>query len=548
IAPRGAIHACAVASARLSEVHARPLSEPFVKAQMKNLLTRVLDGSLAFGRSRLAPSPHATDRNRSRSQACAREAIVGTRPTSWRRVTALRGGAALLCSWAVSASAADWSADFDALLAGLARNYANFEYTLTERRIDLPALAARQRVALAEATDDAQRRLAFERLLRAFGDPHLHIEWAPPIEHTESACGTHKLRPGVAFHRLPGFEPLPSAAARQFDAGLLRGQPTLGVIRIGLFIERAFLPACAEAAAQVGMAPDAPCDRACGEQLDRATVKLLNQALAVTVRELEAAGAARLVIDITDNGGGSDWSEVVSRLLAGPLRSAPVSMLRHPAWTAHLQQLKEQIGSLKLSAKAVDMARLRRAELMVERAMPKLAASCDLSAAWTDQALAMGLRAVPCNTLVKDSHFATSFEANGPAGASNPVDALLFRPAWYGDFAVGLTRRPLVILVNHDTHSSAEQFAALLRDNSRARIVGINTAGAGCGPFTDLPSAFVLPVSGARVHAPDCVRLRRDGTNERDGIVPDQIVPWARTDTPWQIARKAAKALQALPL
>jgi hypothetical protein len=253
------------------------------------------------------------------------------------------------------------------------------------------------------------------------------------------------------------------------------------------------------------------------------------------------------VIDITNNHGGSDWSEVVARLLAGSLRSAPVSMLRHPAWIAHLQRLRDEIGTLKAGASPLDAQRLRWAERQVEAALPKLAASCDLSGAWTDRALALGERALPCSTLVQGHLFTGGLEASGPAGAKGPVDALLFRPAWYGGFATGVARRPLVILVNHETHSSAEQFAALLRDNGRARIVGVATSGAACGGFTDGGTAFVLPSIGARVHTPDCVRLRRDGSNEREGIVPDQIVPWARSDSAWQIARKAARALQSPP-
>jgi hypothetical protein len=64
---------------------------------------------------------------------------------------------AALCAWAASATAADWAGDYDALLSGLARNYANFEYTLTQRRIDLPAIADRERNALAAATGASPR-------------------------------------------------------------------------------------------------------------------------------------------------------------------------------------------------------------------------------------------------------------------------------------------------------------------------------------------------------------------------------------------------------
>jgi hypothetical protein len=43
---------------------------------------------------------------------------------------------------------------------------------------------------------------------------------------------------------------------------------------------------------------------------------------------------------------------------------------------------------------------------------------------------------------------------------------------------------------------------------------------------------------------PDCVRLRADGSNERRGIVPDRLLPWAPSDSAYQHAEKAAEALR----
>jgi hypothetical protein len=136
---------------------------------------------------------------------------------------------ALLGSGVGDASAdADWLADFEALKAGLARNYANFEYTLTDRRIDLPAIATRYREALAIAASDGERREVFERLLRDFRDPHVSIVWPSHVssDRDETACPSDFAAAatggGVQFHRLPVFEPLTSSDAQTFRAGLLR--------------------------------------------------------------------------------------------------------------------------------------------------------------------------------------------------------------------------------------------------------------------------------------------------------------------------------------
>ena len=421
-------------------------------------------------------------------------------------------------------TAATWQADFDALLAGLASNYANFEDQIRERRLDLPALAARQRKALAEAANDQGRRAAIEGLLRQLRDPHVKIDWAPSSSGAAPgsvcAAGTNGGREGrLQWSRWPAFTPLAHDSARIFSAGLLRRPDgrRLGIVRLGLFVESAYPVACAEAARTLGLATDAPCDAACAERRDAAAAQVLNTALVDTVRALRAAGAAMLVLDISDNGGGSDWNEAVARRLAGPLRSARIALLKHPAWQDWIDDRLRTLGSDAPEANAWRHLR------------GQLAQPCDLSAAWSDGEIATGARALPCSNLVHGHlHTLGTVEPWGP-----PVPP-------------GVNRLPLVLLVNEETHSAAEQFAALLQDNRRTRIVGSVTAGAACGTFTPRGTAFNLPHSGARVHVPDCVRLRVDGSNERRGIVPDVMVPWAPSDSPWLRTAKAAQTLGRL--
>ena len=464
-------------------------------------------------------------------------------------------------------SPGDWQADLDALQAGLARNYANFEYTLTERRIDLPRLAARAREALAGATDDRERRRVFEQLLRDLRDPHVSIAWPPEKSKpaataaapedvrapAAAACpadlASLATRPGIAFARLPGYRPLPDAEARWFDAGLAtdRNGQVLGVLRIGIFLERAFAPACAEAVTELGLRPQDPCDESCTARVERATVQRLNAGLVRTIRELEQAGAKQLVIDVTDNGGGSDWAEVVARIVGGPLQSARVALLKHPAWAAWLEAQIAQMEAARAIASPHRGQRLSRAAREFATLMESVASSCDLSAAWTDQELAMGRKPLPCTTLAVGELYATGPEAGWPMPSSDPADAdgLLFRVAWYGPAPVGITQLPLVVVVNDDTHSAAEQFAAVLQDNHRARVIGTPTAGAGCGTYTEKGTSFTLPATGAVVHVPDCVRLRADGSNERAGIVPDRLIPWAPSDSAYQRVQKTMDALSA---
>lgn len=90
-------------------------------------------------------------------------------------------------------------------------------------------------------------------------------------------------------------------------------------------------------------------------------------------------------------------------------------------------------------------------------------------------------------------------------------------------YAEGVWRGPLIVLIDGDTVSSAEEFAAVLQDNHAALIIGTVSAGAGCG-HTDGSEPIKLRHSGATLALPDCVYLRADGTNEVRGIVPDLVI------------------------
>jgi hypothetical protein len=454
-------------------------------------------------------------------------------PVSGMTRTLRRLGAALTCLALGTAAAAtpslaaeDWQADFDALLAGLASNYANFEDQIRERRLDLPALAARQRKALTEADNDQARRAALGGLLRALRDPHVRIEWAPPAAGGAPgpvcAAGADGSREGrLQWSRWPAYTPLAHDTAPVFSAGLLKRPDgrRLGILRLGLFVESTYPVACAEAARTLGLAANAPCDATCVERRDAAAAHVLDTALVDTVRALRAAGAAMLVLDISDNGGGSDWNEAVARRLAGPLRSARIALLKHPAWQDWIDDRLHNLGS---EAPEADVLRRLRAQL---------APPCDLSAAWSDSEIATAARPLPCSMLV-----------HGPLHTLGTVEP------WGPPVPPGINRLPLVLLVNEETHSAAEQFAALLQDNRRARVVGSVTAGAACGTFTPRGTSFTLAHSGARVHVPDCVRLRADGSNERRGIVPDVLVPWGPSDSPWLRTMKATQTLGRLRL
>ncbi len=108
------------------------------------------------------------------------------------------------------------------------------------------------------------------------------------------------------------------------------------------------------------------------------------------------------------------------------------------------------------------------------------------------------------------------------------------RPAdWTGE---------LVVLTNRWTASASEDFAASLQDAGAARIAGATTLGVGCG-YTDGGVTLELPATGLTVRAPDCIRYRKDGRNEAEGVLPDLPVAWEDGDSGKLLAEKVFAAL-----
>ena len=208
-----------------------------------------------------------------------------------------------------------WTADYERLKRDMAQSYANLDWMVHRRRLDLVALDQRTTERLRSAHSRVRAYLALTDFIAAFRDPHVEIAWHAPGGGTRSQVGADKacMAAGggapAAFHpalaALPGWTPLPSA---HFATAL---QGDTAFLRIASFSERSYPEACRT----VG-GPDRD-DRA----LQLATRAALQDQLRASLAQFRQRGAARLVIDLTGNGGGSEWAtEAASLFSAGPLR------------------------------------------------------------------------------------------------------------------------------------------------------------------------------------------------------------------------------------
>lgn len=449
-----------------------------------------------------------------------------------------------------------WLADFHQLLQEMSSHYANLEWAVTDRHMNLPALRAETEKSILEAKGVDQERRIFQKFLDSFGDGHVSVSWSAndnpepavssaPAPLCERLGYVSHLKAGVDFSLLPGFQPSQGTDAVLFPGGILTlpGLPVLGVIRIGLFSEHAFPQACEEAVKQIQLS-DAERESCtpqlkCEHRVENATANVLLRALERRIDALQKAGAKRIVVDITENGGGSNWVEPVVRTLSPiPLQDRPVSFIKHPHWT---QELEERLKDLQedLQKKDVPKEMLTAAARTLQESIALSKESCDRSSVWTTGTF-------NCTLLVSGKFYFSGMLPYARAGSYTGMNSrsILFHSLAY-DYREGVNSLPLLVLVNAHTWSSAEYFASILQDNKAAKILGQLTGGAGCG-FTNGGIPTELKNSGARVKLPDCVRWSVDGVNENEGVTPDVWVPWANRDSPYQQARKLELVLQSL--
>lgn len=451
---------------------------------------------------------------------------------------------------------AAWKQDFAQLQAAMAEHYANFEWAVERRGVDLPKLAAETNARLDAARTDGEARAAFVSFLKAFGDGHLGIGWPSTVASSATpprraapvsavpACAAYRpgpRYPGIDFRPFEGFRSVETASSRYFPAAIFEaaGYGKVGAIQIDLFDEHRFPELC-EQAAQALHVTTGPCGDGCAGPLERETANLLTRRLEEQIEFLKRWGIRALVVDISNNGGGSNWVGPAVRLFtARRLSESRQGFIRHPHWVGQLSgRLSEVEADLKTSDPK-DRPLLDRAIAAYRAALTDARTSCRRDGMWKGEK-------PPCSLVsTAGPLYAAGVLRYAPPG-SLPTDlscCYLFGPQRYR-YREGVYTGPLFVIVDRETASAAEYFAAVLQDNKAATIVGEATYGAGCG-YTNGGIETHLHNSGGDVRMPDCVRFRADGSNEVEGITPDLLVPWRGNDSILQRSRRLESVLTA---
>src|SRR5579872_6890941 len=316
-----------------------------------------------------------------------------------------------------------WVEDFHQLLQEMTSHYANLEWAVKERRMDLPNLRTQTEAELQRAENEQEARQIIDKFVDSFGDGHLELDWPKPQTQVMAAAENISIcdrlgyramgKTFVQFGLLPGFVPLVSPGSELFPGGLVKVGPgkTLAIVRIGIFSETGYPATCRKAVQQLGIADTAVCDDNCANTVQVRTADLLTTALLAYVKELRHAGATALLIDITHNGGGSDWVEVPPRVLSSkPLRAAKLGFIKNAHWTSQLQDALKDVEIDLKNGKEESSQVLHRAATTLSRAIAASREPCNREEVWTTGQ-------VHCSIVVKDLLFASGVLSYAPPGS-----------------------------------------------------------------------------------------------------------------------------------
>lgn len=463
-----------------------------------------------------------------------------------------------------------WLAEYDSTRHYLATADANFDWVVRKKGIDLVALDRETRAAVEGAWTSIGAAWAVRGFVWEFADGHTWARIRPNIwwrgitgdEETQEgtsensgegdtgpslvasmtaaeACAVAGLdvnaRPDgwvLPFPEAPGAELL---ADDEFPAVLLalRDGTKVGVLRIANFGHEHFGPSCGRAWEEFRAKLMAPCTGECRWELVAATMRRGAARAAEVANELQRRGAGVVVVDITGNGGGSEFADAVARALtAVPLHVAPGGIIRHPHHLRALTERRDAILADSAKATPAQWRVMQAALARIDSLTTEVQRECGRDAVWSGGTPA-------CSNTIVVPPLVPYAPPTAFAGLENGW--AIWNPSWHRG-AEGLYRGPLLVLQDARSASASEEFAARLRDNHAAEIIGERSYGAGCG-YTDGGTRLELEALGLLIRTPDCQRLRMDGSNETEGIAPDVETRWTPDDTP---AARVAKALAAV--
>jgi hypothetical protein len=435
-----------------------------------------------------------------------------------------------------------WLEDYEFLKNSMTKSYANLE----SAKIDIVSLDKQTREQLATVSSATDAKRILDKFLAAFNDGHLELVETNNSSSNDgvttfnsntlskeicSTIGNERVSTkefSLPFENLQNFK-LISKKSDPFPIGILKDNQgnQYGILRISIFSPDVYTENCEEMWETFRKTITKSCDDNC---LDNFSTSLANSLLAKLEKQLKALEKNKiegLIIDIAGNGGGTNWVEPLARTVAPKtIQASRLGFIRHPHWVkileSRLKLVETDLLGKDLSKKQREY--LQSAKNKLQQWIKEAQTICDKSDFWKANNQPKSCSMLNATPLFASGVFPHLSVKEIQNLASKNV---LFSPSEYV-FNESMFKGKLFVLVDNNTASAAEYFAALLQDNKSATIIGEKTYGAGCG-YVNGGVKYVLPNTKLTFKSPDCVRFRTDSSNEVEGIQPDSIL-WNKSD------------------
>lgn len=432
-----------------------------------------------------------------------------------------------LCDRKTSFSSKPWLEDYLALREHISKSYANLEYLIKYYKIDAYELNEKTISAINAAKTEKEAREAVDQFVATFKDGHFRLRKpeAPKVEGNTSSTQIDNTSSGEAACKAMDFSwdkkfafrfPIEGVKVLEKAEGefpylvVEKGGAKVGIIRIADFRDEVYPQTCIEVWNKYAKNLKAKCDEQCRDDFRHKAMRIaLVDKFYAALTSVRKANVKALVIDLTRNGGGTDWVGDITALMTDKkLVCGRRGFIKHPH---HVKNFQEMLNELRAEKKP-DLRKIKSTEDQLKLASE----NCDRTPIWTQKGISLACSAV------------------GYSAGTN---------CKYGDINFkGKTKYTgkLFFLVDDYTASAAEDIVARHLDSKTATIIGGHTHGSGCG-YINGGIKFTLPHSGLDVRVPDCIRERADGTNEVVGIEPDIKLDMSKLGDPAFLSDLIAK-------
>jgi hypothetical protein len=299
----------------------------------------------------------------------------------------------------------NWLQDYEFIKKSLVEGYSNLDWVKNEGKIDIVSLDKKTKEALAKATTKNEVKTILDNFLSAFNDGHLELFQSNNSSSTENTEKINSKTTGkdlcsyignanvstekfsLPFEKLTSFK-LISSKNDPFTIGLfkLENGKQFAVLRISVFSPDFYVRNCEEIWDIYKNSLTAECGDSCLNNFSLTLANSLLEKLNQQLQILQKNKFESLIVDIGDNGGGTNWVESIARTLTSKrLNASKFALVRHPK---SVEIFESDFKEISTDLKRTDLNKKEKqflisAKKKLEELIIQAKTNCDNSTFWT---------------------------------------------------------------------------------------------------------------------------------------------------------------------